>query len=1064
MPIDWGLLSIANDAATLKSWFRSRLRPATAEPPRVLMILPKHCRLFEREMRAKTLLHGLTAVSSNRRNESGSAARHFAIAIVALCIAGLLIQPVAADEEAHESVQGPLTAEDSLRHFQLAPGLRIELVAAEPEVVDPVAIRFDEEGRLWVVEMGDYPNGPPRGAAPLSRLKCLEDTDGDGRFETARVFADQLPFATGVQPWHAGAIVTYSGRISWLKDTDDDGRADLRENWFTGFAEENPQLRANHPTFALDNQIYVANGLRGGVVTSTWGRGRREIPISGRDFRFEPLRGTAEAVSGNGQFGLTFDDFGNRFVCSNRNPLVQIMLEERYLARNPLLAVPAVVHDVAAAGDASRVFPISQAWTTSILHAGQFTAACGAEIYRGDALPERFRGNGFTCEPTGNLVHCEVLEPVGATFKGHAEREGVEFLASPDTWFRPVNLETGPDGALYVVDMYRAVIEHPQFVPDELKNRPDLRWGDDRGRIYRIVASDWRRPPPGPKLDHTNPPAIAKQLLSKNAWWRETAARLLYERQNRQARPAVERLAREARDPAARVQVLWLLAGWGELSPATLKQALDDPHPRVREAAVLLSESRLAETPALRRRVIELASDADARLRFQVALSLGFALGDDLVGPLAGVALDGAADVWTRRAVLLSLGDRPGKLLAALLGRQMKSPQLGENELALIAETAHLVGARHEKQELIDVLKTIGAWNEKSSRDSVQLVALSAMARGARSRGIAWPALIERLAASPDAGKIARRIVERAVATVGRHDADATVRLQACQLLAAADASIAVPALVAVVENETDQPLRLAAIGALAEQNASSVADSLLKVLPGQTPAVRHALVDALLARPERTGRLLDELAAKRIKPAELAPLQTQRLLQHPDERLRARAVELLGSRPADRAKLLADYRPSLDAAADPERGREVFKKNCATCHRIGKLGVDVAPSIADSRTKTPEQLLTDILDPSRALDSNYVSYSIATTDGRSLVGIIAAETSSSITLKQPEGKEVSLPRADIEELHSNGVSLMPEGMEKAISVAEMADLISFIKNWRYLEADLPARAGATGP
>ncbi|HQU45747.1 MAG TPA: c-type cytochrome, partial [Pirellulales bacterium] len=225
--------------------------------------------------------------------------------------------------------------------------------------------------------------------------------------------------------------------------------------------------------------------------------------------------------------------------------------------------------------------------------------------------------------------------------------------------------------------------------------------------------------------------------------------------------------------------------------------------------------------------------------------------------------------------------------------------------------------------------------------------------------------------------------------------------------------------------------------------------------------AIRRAMLNALLARPDRVGRLLDEIAAGRLKASELDPLQANRLRQHADAQLRARAVELLAAaEPAERAEVMKRYRAALDLKADPRHGRDVFQKNCTTCHRIGPLGVDVAPSIADSRTKTQEQLLLDILEPNRAIDNNYVSYSLTTADGQSLVGVISAETASSITLKQPEGKVLTLARGDIDEIHSNGISLMPEGLEKNISLEDMADLISFIKNWRYLEADLPARAG----
>lgn len=961
-----------------------------------------------------------------------------------------------------ERIASPLEAEDTLRHFRLAPGLAIELVAAEPEVIDPVAARFDEDGKLWVVEMGDYPNGPNRGAPPLSRVKMLADADGDGRFESARLFADQLLFATGVQPWHGGVIVTYSGRVEWLKDTDGDGRADVRETWFTGFAEENPQLRANHPLFALDNYVYVANGLRGGLITSTWRRDHREISISGRDFRFEPLHGAAEAVSGAGQFGLTFDDHGNRFICSNRNPLMHVVLEDRYLVRNPLLAVPGVVQDVAAAGDASRVYPLSAAWTTSVLHAGQFTAACGAHIYRGDALPDRFLGNGFTCEPTGSLVHCETLKPRGASFVGRPEREGVEFLASPDAWFRPVNLTTGPDGALYVIDMYRAVIEHPQFVPDELKERPDLRDGDDRGRIYRIRAADRPRQAWKP-LPLTDPTALARLLEHPNAWWRETAARLLYERQNRQVRPMLAAMIEKANDPRTRVQALWLLSGLHELDAALLEKAMGDADPRVREAAVELSERLLADTPALARRVMQLADDDDARLRFQVALSLGFAPGEELLAPLTRIALAGADDVWTRRAVLTSVAARPGKLLIAVIqGAPIdgaRKSKAGEGYWALLDETARLVGARHETAEVAAVLKSLAALKPSDARQQTQLTVLTGVARGVRGRGVKWQAMLDRLPGA--AREAAANLLSQAGQTAANSTASGEARLRACAALAYADDRLALDVLGAIVETAADQPLRLAAIGALAAHDTPRVADLLLAGLQQQTPAVRRAMLDALLARPDRAGRLLDEVAAGRMKPAELDPAQSQRLLRHNDPQLRARSAEVLASAlPAERAKVIAQYQAALDLHANPDQGREIFKKNCASCHRIGDVGVDVAPSIADSRTKTLPQLLTDILEPSRAIDNNYVSYSVTTSDGQSLVGIIAAETASSITLKQPEGKTVSLLRGDIDEIRSNGVSLMPEGLEKNISLQEMADLISFIKNWRYLEAQLPARAG----
>ncbi|MCH8922160.1 MAG: dehydrogenase, partial [Planctomycetes bacterium] len=244
---------------------------------------------------------------------------------MALALLGPLAVESACFADAKPAFQSPVSAKQSLKHLKLAPGLKIELAAAEPQVVDPVAIRFDEQGRMWVVEMRDYPVGPPQGKPPQSRIRVLVDRDRDGYYESGWTFADRLVFPTGLQPWKGGVFVTLAGKLVYMKDTNGDGKADQREVWFTGFAEENEQLRANHPRLAQDGYIYVANGLRGGTVVDARHKDAKAVSISGRDFRFHPITGRYEAVSGNGQFGLTFDDWGNRFVCSNRRPLTHVV-------------------------------------------------------------------------------------------------------------------------------------------------------------------------------------------------------------------------------------------------------------------------------------------------------------------------------------------------------------------------------------------------------------------------------------------------------------------------------------------------------------------------------------------------------------------------------------------------------------------------------------------------------------------------------------------------------------------------------------------------------------------
>src|SRR2546421_8137869 len=367
-----------------------------------------------------------------------------------------------------------LTSEQALASFHLEPGLRIELIAAEPLVVNPVAMAFDERGRLFVAENRGYPTGPGPGKPPTGVIAMLEDTDGDGHFDKRTVFADGLTFPNGIMPWKGGVFVTCAPDLLYLKDTDSDGRADVRRVVFTGFSTSgSTQLRVSHPTLGMDNWVYLTSGLTGGKITSP--DYPNHPPIDSKtDFRFRPETDQFEAADGRAQFGLTFDDFGNRFICMNRVQVQHVVLPSRYLRRNPHLAFSGSVQNspeemtpdlLKTQGAGARVYPLSHNITTADSHAGTFTAACGVMIYRGKTLPQEDWGNAFSCEATGHLVHRDRLIPAGATFMARRTEEKVEFLASTDDWFRPVFLTTGPDGAIYLCDMYRKTIEHPDYLP-----------------------------------------------------------------------------------------------------------------------------------------------------------------------------------------------------------------------------------------------------------------------------------------------------------------------------------------------------------------------------------------------------------------------------------------------------------------------------------------------------------------------------------------------------------------------------------------------------------------------
>ncbi|MFO0882757.1 MAG: c-type cytochrome [Pirellulales bacterium] len=296
---------------------------------------------------------------------------------------------------------------------------------------------------------------------------------------------------------------------------------------------------------------------------------------------------------------------------------------------------------------------------------------------------------------------------------------------------------------------------------------------------------------------------------------------------------------------------------------------------------------------------------------------------------------------------------------------------------------------------------------------------------------------------------------DEALSIAGQADAGDTSRTLAIELIGVLPD--AAKALVMVAQQEAPLPVRQRAIATLARQADLEPWKELLATFSSQSPPLRQSILDGVLSNAARTGLLLDLMQAGQIKPTELDVTQQNRLLATSDAEMRKRATAILGnSIGEDRKKALADYQPVLAMMGDARKGQAVFAKNCSACHKIGSVGVNVAPDISDSRTKTPAQLLGDILQPNRAIDANYIAYTLVTTDGITASGILTTETSTSITLKMQNEKVMTVPRSEIEVLKSTGVSLMPEGLERNIPPAEMADLIAFIKNWRYLTGEIP--------
>ncbi|MEO7649619.1 MAG: PVC-type heme-binding CxxCH protein, partial [Bryobacteraceae bacterium] len=496
----------------------------------------------------------------------------------------------------------PYAAGDALAQFEIERGFRIELFASEPAVASPVAMEFDEDGRIFVVEDRGY---PLETAQPLGRIKLLEDTNGDGRPDKTTIFADGLKLPTGVMRWKKGILVTDAPFVWYLEDTDGDGRADRREKVLEGFAFTNPQHTVNTPLYGLDNWIYLAheNATTAVVYKDRFGDPGSDIRFSGkapgpaivdraRNVRFQPDSGRLEALAGSSQFGHTFDAWGHHFTLNNSNHTRHEVLSAAAVRRNPHLALANAMQDVSDHGAAAKVFPITRNPEFQMLtNAGEFTSACGLTMYLGGGVPA-WDNSSFVAEPVHNLVHRDVWTPQGSTFRTSRATEGREFLASRDPWFRPVNFYIGPDGALYVIDYYRQLIEHPEWMSAEVSRGPDLYNGQDRGRIYRITRSD--NPPPLPRgiqLSKAPDAELVARLADPNIWWRRTAQRLLVDRHAVGMVPGLLQMARQNASPVGRLHALWTLEGLGKLDPALIEQALRDTSPGVRENAVRLAES-----------------------------------------------------------------------------------------------------------------------------------------------------------------------------------------------------------------------------------------------------------------------------------------------------------------------------------------------------------------------------------------------------------------------------------------------------------------------------------------
>jgi putative membrane-bound dehydrogenase-like protein len=910
--------------------------------------------------------------------------------------------------------------------------MKAELVASEPLIESPVAIDFGTDAKLWVCEMRDYPTGIDGQWKPGGVIKVLEDRDGDGRYETSTRFLEGLPFPTGVMAWRKGAIICAAPEILYAEDTNGDGKADRRQVLYRGFATENYQARVNGLSYGLDNWVYGANGLIGGVIRGT--ATGRDVNIGGRDFRIQPDSGLMEPASGLTQQGRVRNDWGEQFGGNNSVWIQHYPLPDHYVRRNPRVAAPPPAVYVPRDPEHARLYPASRTLErfNQPQSADRVTSACSPLIYRDILLGPGYAGNAFICEPVHNLVHREVLSPDGVTFAGHraADEQTLEFLASSDNWFRPVQVRTGPDGALWVVDMYRSVIEHPRWISPERLAALDVRGGADKGRIYRIFPEN--EPPRAvPNLDRLAAAELAQALDTPNGTLRDNVQRLLVHRDDRTAAPVLVTLAQSSTRAETRMQALCTLDGLGALTPTLVRAALTDANPGVRRQAIRLAETRLDNDAAMGPAVLALQNDPDTPVRFQLALSLG-----QWNDPRAGAALGDltvrdAADPWIRAAVLSSSPHHAAAILAAVVAPEA-------NASARRALVAPLIATLTASDDARALETAVAAVTRSETDGTVAPWRLSALA-----------GLLEAKPALASAGDARfQKAFATAHSLAGDRQANPADRAAAAGLLGhdSSRRSDDIALLGRLLDPQSPSEVQQSAAVRLGRLQDPSATATLLAAWRRLGPVLRGTVLDLLLARPASAEALLAAVERGVIAPATIDAVHRQRLVQQGNKALMTRAAALFATaRPEARQTVLSAYRPALSTPGDPTRGQAVFGRLCAACHKLGGLGYEIGPDLAALTDRSPEALLTAILDPNREVDARYVSYSVARKDGRVATGMIAAETASAVTLKREQGQTDQILREEIDELASAGRSLMPEGLENDLKPADLADLIAYL-------------------
>ena len=935
--------------------------------------------------------------------------------------------------------------------FELADDFNIERIASEPLIKDPVDIAFDEKGNMLVLEMPGYPLEDVQ-----SKVLILKDTNQDGKMDVAKTYASNLNMATSFMPYEKGILVAAPPYLLYCKDENQDELVEKVDTLMGGFATGNLQHNYNGLSYGIDNWIYAANGGNDGKPF--WWGDNNSIDLRGKDFRFDIKNKKIEILGeSSGGFGLAMDEYGRVFGTHNLTHASQIVFPDRYIQGRNLL----VDHTLQNISDheengLARVYPIGEQ-ATRLNHpeqSGYFSGSCGITYYDGGSWGKKYDQTVWVNDVVLNLVHVDKIKQDQSAFKVTRLFEGKEFLATSDRSSRPVNLEVGPDGNMYLIDMYREVIEHPEWIPDEMEKTLNINAGKDKGRIYKIYPSANNITPNN--ISFQDEKSCIDYLSHKNAWYRKTAQRKLMERAiSKDGLNALKKIAK-AKQPIPKLHALWILKSAGELDEATLLDALQDTSPGIRENALIMSEDFLQDENIVQH-MIQSMQDKAPRVAMQAALSASTISKESILKhkELILQSLNQPTDdKWNIAAKTLAVRNFPLEAFNALaqsnnhsslpasIALQLKDSasaiekmlmMVQENKLG-IAQTKEIIEQLNRGEAVLKSATIESVLNTLESKDIAIVPEIAKL----RSR-FQLPLSKQFIAFSKEA------IVKINDASLSEED-----RLKYASIVTLLPYKEKSNALFACLQN--NQPLKIQeqALLRLSTYKEKEIGHRVISIWSELSPSTRRYASDLLLYIETHHDALLTALENGKIKIGEMNfDLERRRMLiaWTEDESIKRRAKQLFSDEEIiSRKDVMDNMKPALALKGNPNNGQQVFQAICSNCHKYGNIGKEVGPVLTEINRKSKESIMHDILDPNAAVNTQYISHRVETKDGTIHVGIVDTENDQFVAIKKMGGEKVTIQKKDMKKMTSTGSSLMMEGLEESMSHQEMADLLAFLQ------------------